>query len=144
MIEAKKINSPAFLSGGGEMGERTRNFDWKNTTLGVPENWPPALQNLLSLMLANRFPMILWWGSDYIQFYNDAYIPISGLKHPDNVLGKQAKDCWQEIWHVIGPLIDTPYNGGEPTWMDNILLQLHRKNFTEETLFYRSIQPRAR
>jgi hypothetical protein len=44
------------------------------------------------LMLANRFPMLLWWGPDYICIYNDAYIPILGLKHP-NALGLPVRDA---------------------------------------------------
>jgi len=34
-------------------------------------------------MLANRFPLLLWWGPNYISIYNDAYVPILGKKHPE-------------------------------------------------------------
>ena len=29
-------------------------------------------------MLVNRFPMLLWWGPQFCQLYNDAYRPILG------------------------------------------------------------------
>src|SRR6185503_13203081 len=104
-LSDQKITSLDFLSGGGEMGERIRNFDWGKTSLGSPEKWSQSLKSLVSLMLANRFPMLLWWGNEYIQFYNDPYIPIPGLKHP-KALGQPGKECWKEIWSVLQPLID--------------------------------------
>jgi len=135
-----KTISLDFLSGGGEMGERIRNFDWSKTSLGSPEKWSQSLKSLVSLMLANRFPMLLWWGNEYIQFYNDPYIPIPGLKHP-KALGQPGKECWKEIWSVLQPLIDTPFNGGPATWMDDIQLQINRNNFIEETHFTIAYSP---
>jgi hypothetical protein len=29
-------------------------------------------------MLANRFPLLLWWGPEYVCLYNDAYRPVLG------------------------------------------------------------------
>jgi hypothetical protein len=101
---------------GGEMAERIRSFDWSGTPLGAPEGWSPALRTTVGLMLANRFPMLLWWGPDYISIYNDAYIPILGRKHP-NALGLPVRECWSEIWDILKPLIDTPFEGGPSTWI---------------------------
>jgi CheY-like chemotaxis protein len=57
----------AFLATGGEMGERIRALDWSKTPLGPAESWSPALRTLIRLMLANRLPMLLWWGPQYPQ-----------------------------------------------------------------------------
>jgi PAS domain S-box-containing protein len=130
-----------FLAGGGEMGERIRSFDWTSTPLGPIEGWSPALKTLLRIMLANRFPHILWWGPHYIQFYNDPYRPIPGAKHPDKALGRAASECWAEIWHVIGPLIDRPFNGGAATWDDDIFLEIDRHGFIEECHFTIAYSP---
>jgi PAS domain S-box-containing protein len=131
----------AFLEGGGEMGGRIRAFDWGATPLGPAASWSPALRTTLRIMLANRFPHILWWGPHYIQFYNDAYRPIPGAKHPHRVLGRPGSECWSEIWHVIGPLIDTPFRGGPPTWDEDILLQIDRHGFLEESHFTIAYSP---
>jgi hypothetical protein len=56
----------AFLTGGGEMGERIRAFDWSKTPLGPDESWSPALRTVVRLMLANCLPMMLWWGPPYM------------------------------------------------------------------------------
>ena len=125
----------------GEMGERIRLFDWSKTPLGPQASWSPALRTTLKIVLANRFPHILWWGPDYIQFYNDAYRPIPGEKHPDRVLAQPASECWSEIWHVIGPLIDRPFRGGASTWDDDILLEVRRHGFLEECHFVIAYSP---
>lgn len=134
-------NGFSFLPGGGEMGQLIRAFDWSKTPIGGPGRWSPALKTMLQIMLANRFPHILWWGPEYVQFYNDPYRPIPGTKHPQKVLGQRGSDCWSEIWHVIGPLVDRPFRGGPATWDEDILLEIHRHDFTEETHFTIAYSP---
>src|SRR5689334_1145457 len=96
-----------FLQGGGEMGERLRNFNWLNHAIGSPHNWPYSLRTTVSNLLHSPIPMLLWWGSDSVQFYNDAYRPALGNegKHP-KALGQQGQECWPEPWPVISPLIE--------------------------------------
>src|SRR5262245_47774339 len=122
----------AFLAGGGEMGERIRAFDWSKTPLGPAESWSPAMRTVVRMMLANRLPMLLWWGPQYLSIYNDPYIPVLGNKHPW-ALGQPVSECWKEIWHVLRPLIDTPFHGGPATWDEDILLVINRHGLAEET-----------
>jgi signal transduction histidine kinase len=139
--EARPLEeSSEWLVGGGEMAERIRGFDWSRTPLGPSEGWSPALRTTVGLMLANRFPMLLWWGPDYICIYNDAYIPILGLKHP-NALGLPVRECWSEIWDILKPLIDTPFSGGPSTWIEDFELHIQRSGFTEETHFTVAYSP---
>src|SRR5581483_5484411 len=114
--------------------------DWSKTPVGSPETWSPALRMMIDLLLANRFPLLLWWGPEYVQFYNDAYKPIPGTKHP-NSLGQTAEECWSEIWHILKPLVDTPFNGGPATWSEDLELELRRSNFSEETHFTVAYSP---
>src|SRR5262245_55415915 len=73
-----KRSELSFLAGRGEMRERIRNFDWSKTAIGAIGTWTPGLKTMVQILLANRFPMLLWWGPDFIQIYNDAYIPVLG------------------------------------------------------------------
>ena len=110
------MQSYVFLTGGGEMGERTRQYDWAKTSIGSPDHWPKSLRSTVATILSSRFPMFLWWGQDLIQFYNDAYRPSLGNegKHP-TALGQKGKDCWPEIWDIIYPLISQVLSTGEAT-----------------------------
>ena len=57
-------NNKKYLSGGGEMGELIRNFDWASTSLGSPEKWPLPLLTAVSIVLNSKFPMFIWWGKN--------------------------------------------------------------------------------
>ncbi len=123
----------SFLSGGGEMGELTRAYNWDRSDLGNPDQWPQSLKLTLSMILSSRFPMFLWWGDDLIQFYNDAYRPSLGEngKHP-KALGQKAKECWPEIWDIIYPLIHQVKTTGEATWSEDQLIPIFRNGKMED------------
>ena len=63
------------LSGGGDMGALMRALDWSATPVGPVEEWSQALRTTVGLLLRNRFPLILWWGPKFVQFYNDTDRP---------------------------------------------------------------------
>ena len=125
-----------FLAGGGEMGERIRAFDWASTPLGAVEQWPQSLLTLASTSIRSRFPIVIWWGREhYTMLYNDSYIPFLGkTKHP-GWLGRSGRDCWREIWPTIGPMLESVFETGLPTWSEDLLLVLERNLPLEEGYF---------
>lgn len=124
--------SDNLLNGGGEMGKRIREYDWSQTSIGTPDQWPQPLRTIVSVIIHSKFPMFLWWGNELIQFYNDAYRPSLGNdgKHP-GALGEKAINTWPEIWPVIKPLIDQVLSGGEATWSENQLIPIYRNGQLE-------------
>jgi hypothetical protein len=98
------------LDGRGEVAALMRSMDWSKTPIGPLKSWSPTFGMLLKLLLVNRFQLFLWWGPHFCQIYNDASLPSLGKKHPKS-MGQPASECWAEIWHIIGPLIETPYRG---------------------------------
>ena len=146
-----------IFAGGGEMGALMRNsyacgtalpngdaersLDWSQTLLGPVSEWAQSLKTAVSIILNSHYPMLIWWGSEYANLYNDAYRPILGAsKHPQ-FLGQSAKECWAEVWDVIGPLADSVLTTGQPTWSDNLLLMIDRYGYLEETYFTFSYSP---
>ena len=110
------------IFGSGEMADLTRAFPWGESPVGPIDQWPDALLITVNTILTSKHPMFLWWGDELIQFYNDAYRPsIREDKHP-SALGQPGKECWQEIWHIIGPQIDAVMTRGEATWHENQLV----------------------
>ena len=83
--------------------------------------------------------MFVWWGPELINFYNDAYIPALGSRHPD-ALGRPASKIWFEIWEEIGRQCALVFQG-ESTWNERVLLILQRYGFDEETYFTFSYSP---
>jgi signal transduction histidine kinase len=131
---------PDLFAGDGAMAALMRSIDWSVTPLGPTGQWPQNLRMMVRVLLANRFPLLLWWGPDYIQLYNDAYRPVLGTKHPAS-MGQPARECFPEIWRILGPLIDAPFRGGPATWMEDIFLEVNRHGFVEETHFTVAYSP---
>jgi PAS domain S-box-containing protein len=128
------------LAGGGEMGELMRSMDWGQTALGPISQWPQSLKTSVSICLASRFPIVMYWGPEYVVLYNDAYSTILGSKHPW-ALGQRCRDCWAEIWETIGPMLDSVVNSAQATWSDDLLLMLRRHGYSEECYFSFSFSP---
>ena len=79
------------MTGGGSAGALMRSVDWASTPLGSVEGWPESLKTTVGTLLHSRHPMFLWWGPDFIQFYNDAYFPSFGHgKQSDRVRSRAA------------------------------------------------------
>ena len=137
---APKGASPAFLSGGGDMGARIRAFDWTASPLGEPSEWPQALKTLVALMLASQQPMFMAWGTRQTWLYNDAFVPILGAKHP-SALGRHAlEEVWSEAREVLAPLFGRVF-AGEPVHMDEFAIMLDRRGRLEEAHFAFSYTP---
>ncbi|CAN5287585.1 hypothetical protein BH09BAC1_BH09BAC1_28970 [soil metagenome] len=131
-IEGNNTAYP-FLDDGGEMGALTREYNWAQTPVGEPNTWSVSLCTMVATVLSSRFPMLLWWGDEMIQFYNDAYRPSLGNngKHP-MALGQKAIDCWPEIWDIIHPLIQQVRTTGKATWSEDQLIPIFRNGKIED------------
>ncbi|RKH69687.1 ATP-binding protein [Corallococcus aberystwythensis] len=128
------------FAGGDEMGELVRSLDWSRTPLGPSRDWPISLKTMVGVVLHNRFPMLMWWGPEMIQIYNDAYRPVLGHKHPAS-MGAPGERIWPDIWDVIGPMARSVLNGGPATWSENLALFLTSRGFIEETFHTFSYSP---
>ena len=135
-----------FLSCGGELASLTRAFDWAATPLGPATHWPDSLKTTLGIVLASNHPMFIWWGPDLIQFYNDAYRKTMGPERHPSALGQPGRECWHEIWPIIGPQIESIMAGGPPTWHEDQLVPVTRHGRREDvwwTYGYSPIQDAA-
>jgi PAS domain S-box-containing protein len=137
----KILHTHPFLSGGGEMGQRIREYDWDNSPLGNPSTWAQALKLTVRLMLSSGHPMFIWWGPDLIQFYNDGYRASIGSDRHPAAIGQQGKICWAEIWPIIGPQIDTVMRGEGSVWRENALVPITRDGKLEDVYWTYTYDP---
>ena len=124
----------------GEVGALIGSRDWSMTPLGPRETWPSSLKTMIGVMLGSRFPMMLGWGPDLLEFYNDAYVPVLGVKHPAS-LGAPVRVVWSEIWNVVGPLMLSVFSGGPALWREHELLFINSRGFAQETFHTFSQSP---
>jgi signal transduction histidine kinase len=135
MMQAETEKSNHYIFAESEMADRTRQYDWAATSLGPISSWPVSLLNTVNQILDSSFPMFIWWGPDFIQFYNDAYLQILGndekSKHPA-ALGQMGPVCFQEIWEVIHPLLSQVLSTGKPVYLEDQLMPIYRKGVLEQ------------
>jgi PAS domain S-box-containing protein len=134
-------NRVAFLSGGGEMGARIRAFDWSITPIGAPEDWPPALRATLRILLNTNNPLLIWWGPELVQFYNDGFSQIMGPNIHTDALGKSGSKYWGEIWDLIGPDVERVMIGGFGIWRENQLMPTSHQDKSRHHYWTYSFSP---
>ena len=124
----------ALFAGPGEVRALCRELDWAGTPLGPVEDWPQSLRTSVSICLASGFPMMVMWGPDLVQIYNDAFPPVLHDKHPA-ALGQRARDCWPELWELIGPMYRSVLDTGQAVFWEDQLFQPRRRGYVEEAYF---------
>lgn len=123
------------------MGALTRAHDWGATSIGPPDNWPQTLRTAVRILLNTRHPMFIWWGPDLIQFYNDAYRQTMGPERHPGALGQRGRDCWEEIWDIIGPQIEHVMAGQGATWHEDQLVPVTRFGKREDVWWTYGFSP---
>ena len=130
-----------FIGGGTPMRDMVRGYPWHNTVLGAIDGWSAALRTSVGIVMHSVHPMFLWWGDELTQVYNDAYVPCFGEgKHPA-ALGHGGRECWAEIWSIIGPQIDEVRAGGEPRWYADNLVPIWRNGRIEDVYWSYTYTP---
>ncbi len=131
---------PHFLDAPGELSRLVAEHDWASTALGPQEAWPDGLKAALQVMLSSRFEMWLGWGAGLSFFYNDAYVPTLGMKHPA-ALGRPMKEVWKEVFADVEDRIVSVMCDGVATWDKALMLLLERNGYPEETYHTFSYSP---
>ncbi|WP_239164987.1 hypothetical protein [Actinoplanes palleronii] len=135
------MTSPEELfAAGGTTGHLMARLDWSGTALGPVAGWSQSLRAAVRTVLSSRYPMLLLWGPDLAQLYNDAYSALIGDKHPA-ALGLDVRITLAEGWDVLGPLIDEAMATGVASWVPALQLLLDRAGFREEAYFSVSHAP---
>jgi two-component sensor histidine kinase len=85
--------------------------------------------------------MFIWWAPELIQFYNDAYRATMGPEMHPSALGQRARECWKDIWHLIGPQIDYVMAGKGSTWDEDRLVPVTRHGSRQDVWWTYSFSP---
>ncbi|MEX0721620.1 MAG: GAF domain-containing protein [Balneolaceae bacterium] len=116
-----------------EMGKLTRSKDWSKTSLGTREKWPQKLHAILDICLASSStPICIFWGSDLILLYNDAWKKYTGEKL---LIGYPAREAFSEKWNKVSPLLKRVMNTGEAQKSTNLQLKLFSRDPLKDFIF---------
>lgn len=115
-------------------------YDWSGFPLGRPEDWPSGLKVALSLCIDSSFPTAIYCADDLRLFYNDAWAPIAGERHPW-AFGRPAADVWSDIWAVVGPHFEAVWQTGQGFATFDQMLPMVRGGEVQETYWNYSLTP---
>jgi PAS domain S-box-containing protein len=135
----KKLIESLF-AGDGEMATRMRELDWSATPLGPVERWPQALRTSVRTVLDSACAMAICWGSDFAYLYNDAYMPVIGIKHP-MALGRPCREVFPEASHIVDILYGGIVRERKARFLVDLPTPMHRGNYLEDTYFTTSLSP---
>ena len=83
--------------------------------------------------------MFLVWGPERAFFYNDAFTPTMGAKHP-GALGMPVDALWSETWDQVRPIFEDAF-ANRASYFEDMPLQLERNGFDERAYFTLSHSP---
>jgi signal transduction histidine kinase/CheY-like chemotaxis protein len=112
---------------------------WETTAVGPVASWPIGLKLAVRMVLDCQLPMYLVWGDEFLEFYNDAYVPVIGDKEEARI-GGDARRTWAEIWPTIGPMFER-VRQGEPVGYQDLPLSINRYGYFETCYFTFSYSP---
>jgi PAS domain S-box-containing protein len=126
---------------GSNMRNLIGEYDWGATVLGPIAEWPTRLRVIVDLMLDSAEPMVIWWGSDHVQIYNDAYALRVDLEASSIALGRPAADTWKHGWAMIQPLAEHVVAAGTSKTYNNFAFNIERNGRLEEAYWNYSLTP---
>jgi signal transduction histidine kinase len=139
MMQYSSVTDQIF-AGNSEMAILMRSHDWSQTSLGAVETWPQSLKTAVRIMLTSSQPMWVWWGSELVNLYNDAYRTVLGGKHPA-LFARPGVEVWPEIWDEVGPRVEYAMLNNEGTYDESLLFIMERNGYPEETYYTFSYSP---
>ncbi|WP_339532307.1 hybrid sensor histidine kinase/response regulator [Pseudomonas mucidolens] len=78
-------------------------LDWAKSPLGDASNWPQSLRTAIDIVIHSPMPMLLLWGEELTQIYNDGFALLAGNKHPQG-FGQPTHLIWPELEGFTGPI----------------------------------------
>lgn len=141
--KSKSLPEGTSPSAGGwsNMRESIRDFDWSVTIIGPVSHWPARLRVIVDLMLDSAEPMVIWWGPDRLQIYNDAYAERVDREARGRALGRPARDTWKHGWATFEPLVQGVFHGGASKTRNDFAFDIERNGKLEEAYWTYSLTP---
>ena len=131
--------SSSIFAGAGAMATLCNSYAWATTSIGCPDDWSPSLRATAALVLAAPVPMMLLWGEDATQLYNDAYRSLMGGKHP-TVFGTPVRSSWPEGWHLDWELYRRAF-AGESVAVEDVVVSVGRAGDSSDDSFTLGYSP---
>jgi len=92
-------------------------IDWANSPLGAASTWPQSLRTAVDIVIHSPMPMLLLWGPQLTQIYNDGFALLAGSKHPQ-AFGQPTHLIWPELKDFTDPIYSAVLQGQVRTYSE--------------------------
>lgn len=92
-------------------------LDWTRTPLGAASDWPQSLRTAVDIVIHSPMPMLLLWGPQLTQIYNDGFALLAGSKHP-HAFGQPTHQIWPELKDFTDPIYSAVLQGQVRTYSE--------------------------
>jgi PAS domain S-box-containing protein len=91
--------------------------DWSRSPLGAAGTWPQSLRTAVDIVIHSPMPMLLLWGPQLTQIYNNGFALLAGHKHP-HAFGQPAHLIWPELRDFTDPIYSAVLQGQVRTYSE--------------------------
>ncbi|WP_047301506.1 PAS domain-containing protein [Pseudomonas fluorescens] len=91
--------------------------DWSRSPLGAAGTWPQSLRTAVDIVIHSPIPMLLMWGPELTQIYNNGFALLAGSKHP-HAFGQPAHQIWPELRDFTDPIYSAVLQGQVRTYSE--------------------------
>jgi len=91
--------------------------DWSRSPLGSAGTWPQSLRTAVDIVIHSPMPMLLLWGPQLTQIYNNGFAVLAGNKHP-HAFGQPAHQIWPELRDFTDPIYSAVLQGQVRTYSE--------------------------
>ncbi|MFB3305432.1 PAS domain-containing protein [Pseudomonas sp. AMR01] len=101
-------------------------LNWAQSPLGEANDWPQSLRTAVDIVVHSPMPMLLLWGDQLTQLYNDSFAMLAGNKHPA-AMGQATHETWPELRSFTAPVYEAVLGGQVRTFSEKRFV-LQRNN----------------
>lgn len=116
-----------------------RSIDWARTTLGPQSQWSSQLRSITNLIMLDPQPAVVFYSTDLIMIYNEAYIKFLGSLHP--CMGLSARTALATVWSEYFEPVILQNLDGKAVEQTDLPIHMVRNGFVEETYFSSKFVP---
>jgi signal transduction histidine kinase/CheY-like chemotaxis protein len=98
------------LSEGGMAATLISRLHASASPLPALEQWPQSLRTAVDMIIHCPMPMLLLWGPQLCQLYNDSFALLAGSKHP-RAFGQPVDLIWPELRPFTDPIYQAVLGG---------------------------------
>jgi PAS domain-containing protein len=131
---ASTVPKPKREEGEADIGQAVE------TVLGPRSQWPQSLRFALDLCERASVATAIYWGEDFRLFYNQAWAPVLGDRHPQPP-GRPAAEVWGALWPEIRFPFEQAFASGQGATVTGQLLPVTRRGIEREAYWTYSLTP---